>query len=153
MTENKSFSSGSGSGGSGNKSVGAAGNLFFAKLKSKSDVLSEFKKNITEFIDELIDQFPTEGNMVMARVKILEIWPISSTMKDYIKHILPFKEAINRRDEKFFLEKDELFVKLEPKKVITFKKMWVDMDGDNKIIIFNWFKLFNGLAERYLELK
>jgi hypothetical protein len=118
---------------------------------NKLQVLIEFKSNLINFIDELIEQFPEEGDFVVLRIFLNDQVPIADVMSIVIQRILPHKEMVRKRDDNFFMNHNGLFEKLEKEKVNHFKLLWRSgrLDADDRSAIWRWYDLFISLAEKY----
>lgn len=118
-------------------------------------ILKEFKEQIIIFIDELIDQFPLEGDLIAFRFFIKDRSLIEDLMNDLIVDLLPFKSMAKNKDEKFFLENRDVFKHMDQSRVLHFKKLWKSgtLDEDDKHVIWTWVDLFLNMAERYKEAK
>ena len=116
--------------------------------------LGEFRNNIVSFLDELIEQFPAEGDLVAVRIFLADQVPIVDIMNTFVKRVLPIKEMAKARDEKFFLENDVLFAQANTSKVSYFKELWSSsmLDEDDRQTIWRWFDLFISIAEKYNKL-
>ena len=114
-------------------------------------ILSEFKNGLIMFIDELIDQFPSEADLVIIRIFLNDQVPIVDVINHVIVNLLPFKNQIKNRDEKVLIDSDILFEKLSKSKVNYFKKLWRSnsLDDDDRIIIWKWIDSFIYLASKY----
>lgn len=118
------------------------------------DILNEFKRNIINFIDELIDQFPSEGDLVIVRIILKDMAKPLDIMTNFISKILPFKDMIKARNDSFFLSSGNaacLFSQLDKTKVNHFKRIWKssNLDKEDRDIIWTWFDTFIVLAERF----
>ena len=93
---------------------------------SKIQILIEFKTALVNFFDELIEQFPDEGDLVMVRIFINDQVPIADVMSVFITRLLPLKEIVSKRDVNFFLgpSAGSLFEKIDKGKVNYFKILW-----------------------------
>ena len=120
-----------------------------------TQILSDFKKHLIKFMDELIEQLPHEGDLVVGRIFLKDQIPIEDVMNYFIISILPHKEQIQQRDDKFFLENNVLFEKFQKGKVNHFKTLWLSnrLDNDDKDVIWVWFDAFISLTERYQKCK
>ena len=119
------------------------------------EVLREFKKQMILFFDELIDQFPAEGDLVVARLFIANQVPIVDLMNDFNLRINRDdqrlrKMIVDRRDD-FFLE-NTLF-QSHSSNLNHFKKLWRSgcLDADDKIIIWQWVDTFIFLGDKYTK--
>lgn len=118
-------------------------------------ILSEFKKALIQFFDELIDQFPEEGEIVIIRIFLKDQIPIVDVMNYFIKEFIPLKQLIEEKNEKFFLENTTIFSKINKSKVMHFKKLWRSgrLDNEDKEVIWKWLTSFIFLSEKYQSIK
>jgi len=116
-------------------------------------ILNDFKDSLIEFLDELIVQFPNEGDLIISRIFLKDQIPICDVMNLFIEKLLPHKEAIKNRNEAFFLENDVLFQGFRLEKVNYFKKLWMsdNLHEDDKETIFQWFEVFIKFSEKYKQ--
>ena len=73
------------------------------QLEKELELLQLLKKNMTEFLDELIEQFEEEGDLIVMRFFIDQQIPVEEIMRRFIKYVYPFKDKIKAKDESFFL--------------------------------------------------
>lgn len=123
-------------------------------MSSKIQVLSDFKTSLVNFLDELIQQFPEEGDLIVLRIFLNDQVPIEEVMKTFCEKCLPLKETIKRRDQSFFLTNNVLFQKIDHNKVNHFKKLWTSpkLDDDDRQVIWTWYDTFIAFAEKYQKL-
>jgi hypothetical protein len=114
----------------------------------RTKILTIFKTTLIQFLDELIDQFPSESDLVIARVMISDQIPIADVMNVFSQKIEPYKEKIKERDDKFFLENTSLFTGANENSVINLKKIWssTKLDTDDREVIWNWIDIFVKLS-------
>lgn len=129
------------------------------KMPSQIDILKDFKKQLLNFIDELISQFPLEGDLVILRVFIDNQVETKTVMDGFIYKINTndnqLRNMISQRNEMFFIEHDVFTVgNVNPDKVRHFKKLWLSgsLDNDDKTIIWEWIDLFVHLSNQYIKL-
>ena len=117
-------------------------------------LLGEFRNNLVSFLDELIEQFPSEGDLVAIRIFLADQVPIVDIMHLFITRVLPIKDMAKARDEKFFLENDVLFVNASTSKVSYFKELWISsmLDNEDRLTIWRWFDLFISISEKYNKI-
>ena len=122
---------------------------------STIDILRRFKESYMQFIDELYEQFPNETDLIVIRVFFEDQVPVSVVADAFIQHVLPHKELIAKRNDKFFLENDNIFGMLDTGKVLHFKKLWMSdrLDKDDRDAIWAWFDVFCKLVEMYRKSK
>ena len=102
-----------------------------------SEIEKQFKNALISFLDELIGQFPNEGDLVIFRIFLKDRIPISTVLNYSVLKILPLKKMITDRDEDFFLNHCSLFESIE-----------IDSKNDKKVI-WQWFDSFIFLSEKY----
>jgi len=122
---------------------------------SEIAILTKFKTNLIEFLDDLIGQFPNEGELVIARIFLKDQVPIVDVMSTFIQRLLPYKHMVRDRDEDFFIQQDVLFGGLRKDTVNHFKRLWKSgqMDDEDRQTIWKWFDRFILLAERYQKIQ
>jgi len=122
---------------------------------SELKILMQFKESLISFIDELISQFPLEGDFVIIRIFLKDQVPIVDVLNHVIQIFLPLKHLIVERNEKFFLENNILFTTLDPGKVNHFKRLWRSgtLDDSDKDAVWKWMSSFVFLAEKYQKCK
>ena len=126
---------------------------------SEIDILNQFKNNIITFIDELINQFPEEGDLVILRIFMKDRVPIQNIFNLFVAKILPLKNMIVEKNEDFFLNHCTLFDDIKDssgtEKVGHFKKLWRSgrLDKEDKKIVWKWFESFIFLVEKYQKIK
>ena len=122
---------------------------------SRLDILKLFKTNLIKFLDALIEQFPSEGDLAVLRVFLSEQIPIEDVLIVFSNRLLPYKQMIINKDEKFFIEGDDVFKGVSSDTVSYCKNIWLSekITGDDKEQIWKWFKLFVNLSEKYMNVK
>jgi hypothetical protein len=108
-------------------------------------LISKFKDNLVSFFDELISQFPSEGEFIVIRVLIKDQLPIVEIINHFNTEILPQRDIIKNRNEIFFTsESSSLFSKLSPKTASRFAELWKNgsLDEDDKKVMWRWVDSF-----------
>jgi hypothetical protein len=123
-------------------------------------ILKEFKKNLISFVDELIDQFPSEGDLVILRIYFSDQCEIKQVMESFTQYLNRddniIKKNIEERNDSFFLNHNTLFENVVDKsKIIHFKKIWrsPQLDQEDKEIIWKWIDSFVFLSDKYTKNK
>ena len=123
-------------------------------------ILKEFKKNLISFVDELIDQFPSEGDLVVLRIYFNDQCEIKEVMESFTQYLNKddniIKKNIQERNDSFFLNHNTLFENVVDKtKIIHFKKIWrsPQLDQEDKEIIWKWIDSFVFLSDKYSKNK
>jgi hypothetical protein len=124
---------------------------------TEQQILQAFKVNIIAFLDELIDQFPHETNIILARVFLKDQIPIQTTMQQFILKLESrdglLRDMAKERNDKFFLE-NNIFSMSHDSSVNHFRKIWVsDLDNEDRETIWRWIDSFIQLAEKYQTVK
>lgn len=127
---------------------------------SELEILKQFKNALISFLDELIVQFPSEGDLVIFRIFLKDRVPIVNVLNYVVLNILPLKQLIVERDEDFFLNKCNLFESIgaeseKKTKISRFKRLWrsESLDEDDKRVVWEWFDSFIYLSEKYQKCK
>lgn len=125
---------------------------------SETQILTVFKSSLLAFFQELIDQFPAEGDLLVIHIFLDNQIPIKEVM-DIFTHKLNrdgqlLKTMVKERNEDFFLEHN-LFDALGKNKVSHFKKLWTSgmLDKENKQVVWSWIDSFIDLSDRYSKVK
>lgn len=123
---------------------------------SEIEILSEFKTQLIAFFDELIGQFPHEGDLVVVRLFLSNQMPIQDIM-NFFNHKIntndqELRKMVKARNESFFIEHN-VFDSLGKEKVSHFKKLWRSglLDYEDKQVIWNWIDAFIFLGDRYTK--
>lgn len=119
-------------------------------LEKQVSLMNMFKENMTDFFDELIQQYPKEGDLLIMRFFLSEQIPMETLMNQFIHFVLPLRSAIANRDEKFFLEQENIFGASPKDKVIQFKNLYLGMNKDDQLVLFEWFDSFIAIADQYV---
>ena len=122
-------------------------------------ILLEFKKNLIDFMDELISQFPQEGDLVILRIYLKDQAIIQDVMETLVLNLNKddnkLKDMIKKRNEIFFLEYSLFDESIGKNKVSHFKKLWRSglLDEEDKNVFWEWMDSFVFFTEKYLKLK
>lgn len=121
-------------------------------LTTKTEILIHYKKLLSSFCDELIEQFPNEGDFRIAKI-ILESGqlPIDDMMNSFIDNTDDkIIEMINKRDERFFLE-ENAFSFLSNARFDKFSHMWKSntLDEDDKTVLWEWMDALVKISNKY----
>ena len=109
-------------------------------MSSKEKLIIEFRDQLIKFLDELIDQFPSESQFIIIRILVKDQILIEDVLGQFIKDILPEKNNIKQRKDTFFT--DNKFLKT--KNGSLFKTVWEcpQLDKEDREIIWKWIDLF-----------
>jgi len=117
------------------------------------EILTLFKNNLIQFFNELIELFPDDGDMIAVRILLDTQVPVEITMTKFAERILPVKNMIKNKDDKFFLSDTPIFNGINGDKVLKWKQIWNSpkLEPSDREAIWKWFNLFLSLAEMYCE--
>ena len=117
---------------------------------SKEEIMILFRKQLVNFIDELIDSFPSEGNLVIGRIYVANQLIIEDALNGFCNSLTKYRESIRTRDVVFFREHNLLG---SPNKdnINYLKKLWDEgtLDDEEKLVIWEWVDLFVTIADTY----
>ena len=133
---------------------------------TKHQLLVYLKKNLLCFLDELISQFPTEGELILIRIFLKDQIDIIKIVNYFEQIFLPHQQYIIEKNEILFqLDNDTLFDimiigdqkknnnKNTKKRILNFKHIWNSLDSENKEVMWSWFENFLNITEKYLKTK
>lgn len=125
-----------------------------ARIQSQADILAEFRNNMVEFFDELIEVFPAETDIILARIMVKDVLNPEMVMNQFILDVVPHREQIKNRHEEFFLTNNFLHHLNSKGKVNHFKLLWKSnqLDDDDRKILWQWFDTFLHFAEKYQKI-
>ena len=122
---------------------------------SKLELLKLFKNKLIDFLDALIEKLKTERSLITLRVLFMDQIPIETALQIFSNRILPYEQIVLNKDERFFLECEDLFEGIKGDKVKYFKNLWLSpaFSDDDKEELWKWFQLFLHIAKKYEALK
>jgi hypothetical protein len=127
---------------------------------SKSELLVLFKEQLLNFVEELIETFPTEGNLIMLRIFIENQLVIEDTLNIFAtsinKNNSNLKNMIKARNEEFFLNYDLMKMDSKQKNDVNYMlKLWKSekLEEEDKTAVWQWVDLFVRISESFLLKK
>jgi hypothetical protein len=118
-------------------------------------LLNEFRDQLVNFLDEIIEQFPRECDFVLIRMFIKDQLPVADIMGRFIRDILPLREHVTKRDDDFFLNNSILYTggNINLEKVDHFKEIWMSdtLDEEDRTVIWKWMDCLFLIAEKYKQ--
>ncbi len=108
--------------------------------------MDKFKKQLVSFLDELIEQFPSQAEFIIMRIFVKDKIPIKTLIDQFISDVLPHEELIKHRDNELFKVTQLIGYPNKPK---FFHDFWFSdlLDDDDKKIIWKWIDVFVILAK------
>jgi hypothetical protein len=123
--------------------------------QQKLKIMHEFRNQLINLLDELIEQFPEETDLFFIRIFMRDQIPVSDVLGRYIRDLLPLKQQIYERDSAFFLNNSILYTHgdVSDTKVNHFKQLWISnkLDDEDRDVIWQWMLVLTKLAEQYFQ--
>jgi hypothetical protein len=117
---------------------------------SMNNARTAFNNTCIEFIDAIMSVLPSETNLLLIKIYIKTKISQDKLVRRFIKYVLPVKNFITRRDEKFFMDNqyiDNLFAnKTVP---FDFRAIWKKLNNENRESVWDWFNTLISIAEDY----
>jgi hypothetical protein len=123
--------------------------------------MREFRDQLIQFLDELIEQFPLEGEFVLIRIFLKDQVAMTDVIGRFMRDLLPLKDLVVGRNEKFFLENTFLYMgdsgimatDFMKDRVNHFKRLWVSdqLNDEDRKVMWKWMDLFMQIAELYYQ--
>jgi hypothetical protein len=122
---------------------------------NKLILMQKFRDQLVTFLDEIIDQFPTECDFVLIRMFIKDQIPVHDILGRFIRDILPLKEHVEKREEAFFLNNTLLYTggNISDDKINHFQELWQSdkLDADDRETIWTWMECFIKISDCYFK--
>ena len=122
---------------------------------NKLILMQKFRDQLVTFLDEIIDQFPTECDFVLIRMFIKDQIPVHDILGRFIRDILPLKEHVEKREETFFLYNTLLYTggNISDDKINHFQELWQSdkLDADDRETIWTWMECFIKISDCYFK--
>jgi hypothetical protein len=111
-------------------------------------ILSDFKKSLIDFFDNLIELFPEEGQLLVYRISLKEV-PSQDIMIHFQQNIYPQRDLIKKRNEDFFTKVNLLGMGGNENNYL--RNIWLspDLEEGDKKSIWKWMDKFMNLVEKY----
>lgn len=121
--------------------------------QKKLRLMHDFRTQLICLLDELIEQFPEETDLVFIRIFMRDQIPVSDVLGRYIRDLLPLKEQIESRNGNFFIENSVLYSQIANSKVNHFKNLWLSdkLDDEDRNIIWDWMTVLTKIADQYYQ--
>lgn len=127
-------------------------------MSSQLDMLIEFKNQFITFFDELIAQFPSEGDLVVMRLYISTQMDIGDTVNRLLHEMNrnngKSREAVKNRDDSYFLDYSISPETNKKYKLNHFKTLWrsQSLDSEDRQVIWSWIDTFVHMADKYSKI-
>lgn len=124
-------------------------------MSQKIEILKKFKAQLIAFLNELIEMFPKDGDLVMYRIFIENNIPIETAMTKFIHKLesKDLKKHIENRSESFFMENNIIDIK-HSDRVNYLRKIWRSgvLDDEDKDMMWKWVDHFVNISEEYKKV-
>lgn len=121
----------------------------------KIRLMYEFRAQLINLLDELIEQFPEESDLVIIRIFLKDQVPVYDVLGRYIRDLLPLKGQIKKKDSDFFLNNCILYThgQIPENRVDHFKDLWLSdkLDDNDRDMIWKWMSLLTKIADQYYQ--
>ena len=119
-------------------------------MKTPEIFANQLKDQMLNLTDDLLEILPNESDIFAARM-YFEFQSAMTLMEGFVKYVIPKREFIVKRDERYFTENDTIFGKLPKNKVDHFKNLYLSgkIGDDEKQVIWDYFDVFLTLAENF----
>lgn len=120
-------------------------------------LLQQFKTQLINFLQALIEMFPEKIELNMLQFMLKEFGKPESIINKFInaleKNNEDHRHKIYSRNDAFLIETD-LFDSIT-EATVDFKELWLSdvMDKENKDIVWSWIDMFLSIADKYKTLK
>lgn len=117
----------------------------------KFELLIKFKNVLMEFIDELVQQFPNDSDIIMCRIFIKDQIPTQTIMDKFVKYFIPHQDLILNQDPTFFTVGTCDFCASLNLNTNIFEKIWYSgtLDDEDKQVIWQWITSLYKMVVKY----
>lgn len=117
------------------------------------EILKLWKTNILQFLDNILEIFPDEADLIVYRQLFENQIPIEEVMKQFCIIIIPVKTMIENKNEEFFLSGKASFLDITNNKVSKWTTIWKSsrLNNDDRECIWKWMNVFLNLATMYIN--
>lgn len=114
---------------------------------------NKFKTSLLQFLDELIEQYPTYPSIVIVRIFIKDKITAKTAISTFVEKVLPYNTLIQKKNDVLFTDLDVIYTSCfgaaNKKDVENLKTIWTGSDDDNKKAIWRWIDFFTVLSTKY----
>lgn len=121
-------------------------------MSSTATLLKHFHSTLVDFMDELVNTFEGEVDLILLKGFIKDGIPPEKVMKLIIEHILPHKQHVASRNDSFFLSMGK---DLPTDKFERIQSLWNSpkLTPTDKDVLWKWIESFIAFAEHFQSLK
>jgi hypothetical protein len=119
-------------------------------------ILQRCKTGLVQFLDELINWMPDDGELITTRILVQDTLPIEELMKKLVIHMKPHEAKIKARDADFFMTDPNVFgnVKDQHKsQIVSLKQLWSNpgFTSSDREKVWKWMDFFVKCTNLYQE--
>ena len=120
-------------------------------LRTRLDYLKLFKKNLIDFFDEIIEQFPNDPDFIMTRIFIKDKMPIEEVMNGFLINFVPNEHLVDEKnDEKIIQLISSFGLEIPENKINKMVKLWkTELDEDDREVMWSLLKTFTTISKKY----
>jgi hypothetical protein len=123
-------------------------------MTTEYDYIKGFKEQMVEFLDQLMDMFPTDGSFILIRVFVNDKIPVTAVIGRFMRDCLKYHELVEKRDGSLFLSKDFMYnsygEEIGIEQIDRFKDIWEkELDDEDKEMVWRWMDVFFKLSMNY----
>ena len=116
---------------------------------------NKFKNSLLQFLDELIEQYPTYPSIVIVRIYIKDRINADQAIKKYVMEVLPYYSLIQKKNEIFFTDLTVIYTSCfgatNENDIKNLKTIWENANEENKKAIWKWIDFFSLLSIKYYK--
>jgi len=114
-------------------------------------ILDQLKAQVINLLDDILSICPDESDILLMRIFFENQLSPDIIMTEFIKWVYPWKDYINKHDEKFFIENDHIFGNYPSDQVQHFKQKFIDgtFTEEDKSTIWAYFEVFISLIDQF----
>jgi hypothetical protein len=117
--------------------------------------VKKFKVILLQFIDELVQMFPSDSDIVLCRILIKDQIPIEAVLNIFVKYFINHIDMIENRDESFFSTGTDEFCQALKLRSNIFHRIWFleNLDADDKATLWEWIVSISKLVQKCIVTK
>lgn len=126
-----------------------------SKQEKLKTILYDELMNFAKSMEEILDSHSLDSDDVLYVKIFLQALGKDKCMKHVIKRILPYKDQIGNRDQKFFEKNKKIFGELPQDRVDYFSDLIINekLTKEDKDEIWDFFDTFVTCADEYKKLQ
>ena len=119
------------------------------------EAVKKFKVILLQFIDELVQMFPSDSDIVLCRILIKDQIPIEAVINIFVKYFINHLDMIENRDESFFSTGTDEFCQALKLRSNIFHRIWFleNLDDDDKATLWEWIVSISKLVQKCIVIK